>query len=250
MAYQVATGAGISPWVAPRSCPAETIGYPCFRTAGSRIVLLFTDAAMHNGPGGSFPYDAPVLRPTPADYEQAAGALQSIGAKVLGLYSGADPTDRALPDLERVARDTGAVTESGEPIVLDIGFRGERLDTGVIDAIQQLVQEVPIDIDAFVEDYPLDAFDALQFVTGITTTGAVPASGATDLGDRYAEVRPGTRVGFRVGLANETIPRGPEPQVYYLTVVLRGDGVTRLLETTVQVVIPSLGGEGCEATRL
>ena len=244
--YQTATGQGIGRWVPPRSCPADTVGYPCFRANGSRIVLLFSDASMHNGPDGSQPYDAPRISPPPADYEQALGALRDIGAKVLGLYSGNAMDEGALLDLERVARDTGAVTASGSPIVLDIGFRGERLDTGVIESVRQVVEEVPIDIDAFVEDYLADDLNALEFVTGIQTTGAAPPSGATDLGDRYAAVRPGTRVGFRVALANERIERGPEPLVYYLTIVLQGDGVTRLSETTVQVVIPSIGGDGCD----
>lgn len=243
--YQSATGAGLGRFVSPGRCPAGTVGYPCFRTNGSRIILLFTDAAMHNGPGRSEPYDSPPISPAPATYEMALGALRDIGAKVLGLYSGNDPRDRALTDLESIARDTGAVTEDGVPIVLDIGSRGEGLDEGVVESIRQLVEEVPLDIDAFAEDFPGDEFDALDFVRSIETTGAVPTGGATDLGDEYLGVRPGTRVGFRVFLANERIPRGPEPQSYTLTVVLRGDGVTRLTETVVLVVIPSIDGEGC-----
>lgn len=245
--YQSATGLGIGRFVPPRRCAAGTVGYPCFRNNGSRIILLFTDAAMHNGPGGSEPYDRPPISPSPATYEMALGSLRDIGAKVLGLYSGNDPRgDRAISDLNAIARDTGAVTEGGAPIVLDIGSRGENLDEGVVESIRQLVEEVPIDIDAFVEDFPGDAFDALEFVTSIETTGATPPGGATDLGDEYLDVRPGTRVGFRVFLANERIERGPEPQEYTLTVVLRGDGATRLTETVVLVVIPSLDGRGCE----
>jgi len=248
--YQSATGLGLGRYVPPRRCAAGTVGYPCFRNNGSRIILLFTDASMHNGPGGSEPYDSPPISPAPARYEMAVGALQDIGAKVLGLYSGNDPSDRGLADLNSIARDTGAVTADGAPIVLDIGADGAGLDDGVVESIRQLVEEVPLDIDAIVEDYPDDDFDALEFVTSIETTGATPPGGATDLGDEYLGVRPGTRVGFRVFLANERIPRGPEPQSYTLTVVLRGDGVTRLTETVVLVVIPSIGGEGCEALRL
>lgn len=248
--YQTATGLGLGRFVPPRRCPASTVGYPCFRNNGSRIVLLFTDAAMHNGPGNSEPYDSPPFTPTPANYEMAVGALRDIGAKVLGLYSGNDARDRAVTDLNAIARDTGAVTEDGMPIVLNIGTRGENLDSGVVESIRQLVEEVPLDIDAIVEDYPGDDFDALEFVTSIETTGATPPGGATDLGDRYLDVRPGTRVGFRVFLANERIERGPEPQEYTLTIVLRGDGVTRLTETVVLVVIPALDGRGCEAVDL
>ena len=243
--FQTATGAGAGRYVPPASCPEGTVGYPCFRANGSRIVLLFTDAEFHNGPGGNEPYSSFSIAPRPAGYDMAVGALRGIGAKVLGLYSGGAPLERAMSDLRAVARDTGAVTADGSPIVLDIGRRGERLDTGVIDAIRTLVEEVPIDIDALAEDSPFDAFDALRFVREIETLGAIPASGAIDLGDRYQAVTPGTRVRFRVNLANASIERLPEVQRYYVNIVLRGDGVTRLQETLVEVVIPSLAGEGC-----
>ena len=229
-----------------RGCPPGTFGYPCFRAAGTRIILLFTDAEFHNGPGGSNPYNMPLIRPAPATYEQAVGALRDIGAKVLGLYSGGLVADRALTDLESIARDTGAVTAGGEPIVVDIGAAGENLDTGVIDVVRTLVEDVPIDIDALAEDTAFDDIDARVFVESIRTLGATPASGAEDLGDRYAQVLPGTRVRFRVGLRNELFEREVEPQFYFLRVVLRGDGVTRLRETAVKIVVPSIDGEGCE----
>ncbi|MCB9599851.1 MAG: VWA domain-containing protein [Sandaracinus sp.] len=251
--FQVATGRGIRGFVNPASCPAGTVGYPCFRGDGARIVLLFTDAEFHNGPGDYAPYERTLLGVQPASYPQAVEALNGIGAKVLGLYSGGDfRGSTALRHLEQIARDTGAVTvdEAGveTPLVVDIGMNGERLGRGVVDLVRTLVVEVPIDIDAVVEDWPGDAIDAGELVRSIQTTGARPADGAQDLGDRYARVRPGTDVGFRVFLANERIERGPEPQEYYLTVVLRGDLVTRLRETNVKVVIPSIDGRGCEET--
>ncbi len=241
---QAATGSGLGTFVPPARCPAGTVGYPCFRATGSRIVLLFTDAEFHNGPGGSNPYRG--ISPPPASYDQAVAELRAIGAKVLGLYSGgAFGGPSAVRHLEGIARDTGAVGEDGEPIWVDIGTRGERLDTGVIDVVRTLVEETPIDVDVLVEDWPYDAVNALDFVVGVSTTGATPRSGATDRGDRYEAVRPGTQVRFRVALTNERFPRGPEPQSYFLTIVLRGDGVTRLRETVVEVVIPSLTGDGC-----
>lgn len=244
--FQVATGQGRGRFIPTASCPEGTVGYPCFRNNGSRIILLFTDATFHNGPGGSNPYTPGTVRPTPANYTQTVAALRGIGAKVLGLYSGPPGATDAIADLESIARDTGAVTAGGVPIWLDIGSRGERLDTGVIESVRTLVEEVPIDIDTLVEDWPGDDLDALEFVTGVETLGADPVGGAVDLGDSYERVRPGTRVSFRVFLANDSIARGPEPISYFLTTTLRGDGVTRLKNTIVQVVIPSLTGGGCD----
>jgi hypothetical protein len=85
-----------------------------------------------------------------------------------------------------------------------------------------------------------------MFVRGIETVRAVPASGATDRGDRFDNVLPGTRVTFRVLLQNELFPRGPEPQVFFMRIVLRGDAVTRLQTTLVQILIPSVRDETCD----
>ncbi len=242
--YQVATGEGFSTFVPPSDCPAGTVGYPCFQSDGSRIILLFTDAPFHNGPGMSDPY-APDLTPAPHTYAEALNALRGIGAKVLGLFSGGADME-ALADLNAIARNSGAVAPSGEPIVFDIGTDGGRLDTGVVQSVEALVEEVPIDLDIVVEDVPGDGFDALDFVRAVETVRAVPSEGAIDRGDRFDQVVPGTRVVFRVVLQNEMIPRRAAPQIYRLRIVLRGDGVTRLSSRTVEIVIPSDGGSGCE----
>lgn len=54
--YSLATGNGLymgltRPGVPPRvGCPAQTWGYPCFREEALPVVVLMTDAPMHNGP--------------------------------------------------------------------------------------------------------------------------------------------------------------------------------------------------------
>jgi hypothetical protein len=65
--YSVITGQGLAEQVPNRgacpSTPAGRWGYPCFRPGVLPIILLFTDAAMHNGPRlasptyGNPPYD-------------------------------------------------------------------------------------------------------------------------------------------------------------------------------------------------
>ncbi|AKF09230.1 internalin [Sandaracinus amylolyticus] len=230
--------------VPARSCPAGTVGYPCFEREGSRIFLLFTDAPTHNGPGGSDRY-APVLGFRNHTYEETVMELRTIGAKVLGLYSG-DGTDIGLPQLQNLARDTGAVRPDGTPIVFDIGTNGASLGSDVVEAVRTLVEEVPIDVDALTEDWPGDAADATEFVTEIVAASADPASGATRLPDRFVDVRPGTRVTFSIMLANERFVRMEEPQVFRMIVVLRGDGVTRLSETIVDIVVPAIDGDGCD----
>jgi hypothetical protein len=242
--YQAATGNGIGRFVPPARCPEGTVGAPCFRADGSRIILLFTDAEFHNGPGGSNPYGTDVS-PTPHTYAEAVNELRAIGAKVLGLFSGgSDPA--ALRDLQTVARDSGAVSPSGEPVVFDIGSDGRNLDTGVIDAVETLVDEVPIDIDVLVEDVEGDPFDATMFVEEVVALRAVPRDGAVNRGDRFDGVRPGTRVTFSILLQNDLLPPAMEARSYLMRIVLRGDRATRLQTTIVQIVIPGVRGETCE----
>lgn len=241
--YQAATGEGIGRFVPPARCPDETVGYPCFRAEGSRIFLLFTDAQFHNGPDGSEPYVG--VEPRPHTYREAVDALNGVGAKVLGLFSGGADTF-ALEDLRDVARDTGAVRPGGEPLVFDIGTDGRNLDTAVVGAIESLVEEVRIDIDGIVEDVEGDDYDATDFVTYVRALRAEPESGAINLGDRFENVDPGTRVFFEIGLQNEILPPAMEARSYLMRIVLRGDGVTRLQTTIVQIVIPGVRGEECE----
>lgn len=244
--YLSAAGSALGRYVPSRRCPdPSTVGYPCFRNDGSRIFLVFTDAPFHNGPFGANPYDSRALGVTAHTYNETITALRSIGGKVLGLYSGGgDP--EGLSHLQALARDTGAVRPDGSPIVFDIGLDGRALGASVVEAIRTLVDEVPIDIDVLIEDEPSDELDARMFVDHVEALRAVPESGASRLPDRFDDVLPGTEVTFRVFLANERIERGAEPLRYRLQVVLRGDGVTRLKTTIVEVVIPSIDGVGCE----
>ena len=238
--YQTATGAGLGRFVRAASCPAGTVGYPCFRDEGSPIILLFTDAPSHNGTNPEHDYFG--ITPRPHTYIESVNALREIGAKVLGLYSGDLEDSRSRADLEAIARDTGAVRMDGSPIVFSIGRDGAILADSVIEAVRTLVDDVPIDVDVLVEDLPGDTLDATQFVTAVIADRARPPGGATIAGDRFLDVRPGTRTTFRILLANERIPQTDVPQIFLLRVVLRGDGVLRLRETVVQIVVPSRGG--------
>lgn len=240
--YLSATGEGLGSWVPAARCPAGTVGYPCWRSTGAPIILAFTDASSHNGPGGSNPYDPIHFRgPQPHTYEQAVNALRRIGARVLGLNSG-DFGDTGRDHLEALARDTGAVRPDGTPIVFDIRRDGALLGDSVIEAVRTLVDEVPIDVDVLVEDWPFDEVDATSFVERVEAVSAVPRDGAIRHPDRFEAVRPGTRVNFRVLLRNDSIMQTDVAQRFYLTVILRGDRVTRLRETLLEIVVPPRGG--------
>lgn len=245
--YLTASGEGMGRFAPAASCPSGTRGHPCFALDATPIVLTFSDAPSHNGPNGHDPYEG--IEPTPHTYEQAVEALRAIGARVLGLYSGGGG-GVGLSDLESFARDTGAVREDRSPIVFDIGVDGRFLSRAVVDAVRALVEDTPIDVDVELEDLPGDDGDALALVDRVEAVRAEPPEGARMEGSRFVDVRPGTRLVFRIVLDSEVLDDevtrpGDVPQSYLLRVTLRGDGVARLEERAYRIVVPSRDGAGC-----
>lgn len=245
--YQVATGAGHGSYIPPSfGCPRGGIGYPCFRPDALPIVLLFTDAPFHSGPGGSNPYLCTVI-PPPHTYEEARQALTALGIRVIGLYSG---EGEGRGDLLAIARDTGAV-EGGSPLVFDIGTSGRNLSDQVVAAIRTLADVIEFDVDAILVDPDLtDAVDPREFVEAIIAVRAEPMDRVTGIDPEAATffgVRAGTRLFFQLRIrAGATVP-GPEPQRFLLEIVFRGDRRTRLGSRIIEIVIPGEDGAGCEA---
>lgn len=243
--YQIATGEGRNGFVPPSfGCPSGGFGYPCFRDDALPVVLLFTDAPFHNGPGGSNPYECP-LTTTPARYDETVDALVARDIRVMGLYSGAgDGRD----DLESIARDTGAVN-AGVPIVFDIGESGSRLTEGVIESIRTLASVIELDIDlVLIDPVPGDGVDPREFVDSVIPLRAEPMSGVGEIdvgAGVFRRVRTGTRVVFQLVLRNDAVAPGVGPQRFLLELVFRGDGRQRLDSRTIEIVVPGLDGSGC-----
>lgn len=246
--YQVATGDGIEPWVpASFGCPSGGFGYPCFREDAVPVVLLFTDAPFHNGPGGAFPYAANVRGAR--TYDETVRALRAQGIRVIGLNSSDDRIPRE--HLRAIARDTGAVDRDDRPIVFDIGVDGAGLGSSVIGAVRTFAQDVIQDIDLeLIDPDPRDGVDPRDFVDAIVPLSVDPPDGAESIDVEagvFRGVRGGTSVVFRLTIRNDAVVPGPEPQAFELDVVFRGDGRTRLARRTVVLVIPGADGEGCES---
>lgn len=252
--YQVATGEGYRPYIQPSGgCPNGGNGSPCFRDDALPVVLLFTDAPFHNGPGGSNPYRCPLDESLegrgPHTYEEALARLDSINARVIGLYSG-DGSDRGEMDLRTVVEDTEALDEAGAPLIFDIGLRGERLSSSVVGAIRTLADVIEFDVDTVLNDPdPTDGVDPTTFVERVVPVRAEPMDriGSIDAENgRFVDVRAGTRVFFRLEIRAGAAVPGPDPQRFLLEVIFRGDERTRLGSRLVEIVIPSADGEGCD----
>jgi hypothetical protein len=256
--YQTATGEGLGPWVPEYSCDGG-FGAACFRPGALPIILLFTDAPFHNGPPYSPADDYVGITPTPHTWTQAIDALSAINAKVVGLNSEGTYTTDAQHDLVATAEATGSVDLEGSPLVYDIGSSGEYLDIRVVDAVETLASDVPVDVDTYVRDMP-DPYtdpgwvevDASCFVKErVPQPGWTPPPGYTaeeaveryDLSTFYTVV-PGTRVTFRVTFENSldggACYEGDDvPRVFLARIVVRGDRSTDLDERIVVILVPA-----------
>lgn len=244
--YQVATGAGLSGHVPPSfGCPMGGFGYPCFRDDALPVILLFSDAPFHNGPGGSEPYRG--ISPRPHTYAEALAELNSLGVRVISFNSGS--SGETYNDLARIATDTGARGAGGQPLIFDVGSHGENLGTEVVGAIELFAEAVVFDVDALLVDPDRsDGVDVTSFVEAVVPVSADPPEGVREIDTAagvFRGVVSGTNLLFQLRLRNDAIVPGPVARRFLLEIVFRGDGRTLIDRRTVEIVIPGADGAGC-----
>ena len=243
------------PAIPAPACPAGTWGYPCFRDGAVPILIVITDAPMHNGPSGNNYGSDASFAPS---WAETRDALVARSARVIGVNSGGT---YGRPDLEVVARETGAVDIGGTPLVFDISSSGTGLGDQVIHGVQTLATSVPLRIDAVPVDDPADAVNApLEFIEYIeanasgesitdpvtgevricTTTDPLPVDETGDgHPDYFPRVLPGVPVCFDIhAKQNWTVPATREPQMFRATIQVMGDGITILDERDVYFLVP------------
>jgi hypothetical protein len=251
--FSTATGMGLT-WpggsIPGRTCPSVPDepgvrrGYPCFRPGSLPIVLLFGDTPFHNGPAGvDYSFSAPT-------WDQTTTALRGIGARVLPIYSGEGD---ALGDFNAAAQATGAVRSDGSPIVFTISGDGSGLSTSVVEAVQELVGGTPQDVSTVTENVPgnPDDFDARGFIKSIRPVEGYGADGVpgprpgisyTRLDETtFYGVIPGTNVEFAVDFWNDVRPPAERAQVFQARIIVLGNGVARLDERRVFIIVPPDG---------
>jgi hypothetical protein len=262
--YQLATGEGlIDPrkagafYVTPSTgCPSGGRGYACIRRDAVPVVLLFTDAVMHEGPNPSDrrAYSRSVLGFSlgsgigPHTFANAVSELVALDARVIGFDSGGGA---GAPDLRTLATQTGTVDAFGRPLVLDIGSSGERLTEEVVGAIQTFASTVIQDIDAVVRDADAsDGVDARMLVEYVEPVSATPMSGIGSIdvvNHVFVDATVGTELTFRLVVRSGIAVPGPEPRFVTIEVVFRGNGRTRLGSVIVRLLVPAADGRGCES---
>ncbi|AKF03801.1 hypothetical protein [Sandaracinus amylolyticus] len=162
---------------------------------------------------------------------QAGTALRDRGVTFIGVAS----ASAARGDMIELANASGSLNSSGMPLVFNANADGTGIDTVVTNAINEIVEGVPLRVTIEAADEPDDAGDALQFIerletntTGATCT-AVPTEDANPAGDgvhdTFPSVTPGTRVCWDVvPRQNDTVMPTLTPQVFRARLTVRGDG--------------------------
>ncbi len=245
--YQVSTGAGLSPFIeGSLGCPTGGSGGACFRADSFHVVLLVTDAPMHNGPPGIEPIAPYAFTPSPHTYADALAALTAVDAIVIGLGGTDALRPSPIPHLRALSRDTGAVDGAGEPLAFDIGGSGDGIGGQVVSAIERLAEGHPLEVDAILEDRAGDAIDARTLVVAVRPRSADPSAGIASMdATSFHGVRPGTRLTFELELDVSSLPPSRERREIPARVVMRESGRARLDSVDVVIVIPGEDGVGC-----
>ncbi|MCB9595671.1 MAG: hypothetical protein H6719_23315 [Sandaracinaceae bacterium] len=251
--YQVVTGGGYGDpstpgFIAPSAgCPRGGFGGACFRDDALPIVMLITDAPMHNGPPGVDPVAPYEFMPAPHGYAETVEAVTRQNVLIVPLAA-RDP-GRPSPDahLLQLARDTNSLDAAGSPLFFDIGSGGDRIGSEIVNAVEFVASDVPLDVDAIAEDLPGDAVDANLVLRGVRALRADPPANVERVeGDTFFGVVPGTRLTFGVIVDASGLDPSPVRRVFPARILFRASGRSRLEVRELDIVVPGDDGLGCE----
>jgi hypothetical protein len=238
--YQLFTGEGFGAELAPHPGCSDFgyYGYPCFRYGALPIVIGFSDAEARNGPSG-YVYDTTYPGAVPHSYRQVLDVLNDNGARFVGVDSG-----EAHTDFRAISVDTGTVRTDSTPLLFEIPTTGDGLDSRVVDAVVDLAHQVVMDVDTFDEERPevSDGLDATQFIRSVTPV-EYAGGGCSGFDDyTFFDVLPGTVLTFEVTFLNDFLEEGERPRAFRARIVVRGNGVARLDEKDVLIIVPGSRG--------
>jgi hypothetical protein len=230
--------------------PPGDIGWPCFRTGTLPIVVQFGDESFSEAISSCSPS---------YNHDQAITALNSISAKYIGVNSGTS-TYGSEADMIIVAEGTGSVDTSGSPLVFTISSSGTGLGAQVVDAIEILANQVPIEVTTDMRDDLSDLVDTVsEFVDYIepSVAGGFPdpsdpsviCVGGLDVDDLYdpldgrpdsfTAILPGTPVCFDIYVKqNWTVACGDDPLTFLCEIDVIGDALTVLDTRNVYFLVP------------
>lgn len=233
--YEAVAGSG--------SCSGGGFGSVCFRTGSNPIIVVVTDAPMHNGPSGN-DYSGLSAR----GYTETINALNAQNVKIVGAsVDAAIPFPFPIPgggaagraDLVSIARATMSRAYDGTDTVYD--SPGGSVAGSVVDGIIDLVGATRQDVTSAQRDDPSDAVDATRFIQSITPLRATRAT--TSDATTFYGVAGGTTVTFEVTFENDFLPHAPYVQLFQAYIDVVETGSSTVLDTrNVYIVVPAEDG--------
>lgn len=249
-------------------CVIGRWGAPCFREGALPVIVLFTDVCSHMGPrdddlvacGDYFG-----IAPSPIGWDETIAQLENRSVTFVGVNAAEAIMCAGTPSaggtspcwfLHSVARETGSVDVGGDPLVFDLpddSTSGVFIDT-IAAAIDAAATRVRRDVDAQVRDDRIGP-GARRFVASIgpACDGATPCWLAP-LGTPHEEavvrydaasfsgVVPGTRLLFRVRLANALELGGSTALVARAEIEFRADRAEVIATHEIIAAVPADDG--------
>jgi hypothetical protein len=275
--YQIATGEGyelnddtvIPPYDGRAARGGGELGGVGFRDGALHVVLHITDAPTH------WPFDYEDDFPDTRSLLDAIAALGEIDARVVSIVSGVCDSEvkgrcsdrfseEARGQLERVAFETGAFTESdntdGEcphgvggvvrpvyegicPLVFDVTDQGEGLAETFTNAITTLVNDIRFErVTAVIANDPLGFVESVRPIATSEESPEIddllPRGAPDGEPDTFLDARAGAPLVFEVTLRNVRLPPRDRPQLFRVVLQILGDDLI-VEERTLRIVVPA-----------
>ncbi|AKF10687.1 hypothetical protein [Sandaracinus amylolyticus] len=219
-------------------------GWGCFIEGRVPIIVLMSDATMHNGSGSRQDYS---VSPAPPTYDQLVAEMQRRGAIFVGVSVGGQ---RGTAEYRALAMATNSLRGDGSPLV----FEGEQSETsnlvvqGLTEIIGESRQDITTDTVPDAAETRLPAgFDTTDFIKAIRPVRGIPEMPAGyDRRDEttFYNVAPDTRVVFEADFYNDFQPGGATAQVFRATIRTLGRARSVVDSREVFMVVPAEGGGG------
>ncbi len=209
------------------------VGYACFRPRAEPVIVLVSDAPFPNGPHNSNRYTPGDFAPFPAPhtYDQMVAAINArLHARVIGINSGIAPF-WGRDDMVQLARDTGAVTDTGAPLVFDINPDGTGLSQQVVQAVRQFTTAVRLDVSARAVD--IDGSGAAALVSAVVPERATPMTNVMRIdATTFYGVVPGTQLTFGLQIDLARVMQTDQEQHFVVRIEFLSDGRPTLSSPT------------------
>ncbi len=247
------------PGMSASSCAAGTIGLGCVRGDALPILVVVGDEGFAESYRTATSACEDGRCAACARFPSSSDIISAFAA-IRGRLVVLGPTGTS-PEWGPIVTATGAVDESGRPLIFPDAGVSTTVDGAVVDALARLAASTPLDVSARAVDLDDDGIDATVFVERIepnvtggvadrrdpsrVCVGGLPTADADGDGraETFPRVRPGTPVCFDIVVRrNGSVPPAAEPRIVRGAIEVVGDGVTVLDRRTVYFLVPAESG--------